>query len=153
MRWIAILSLVIPPILSLISYLYYSIPSYAEDIAFEAVWDNIKIERDQNGIPNIQASSLEDAFFGLGYVHAQDRLFQLDILRRTAEGSLAEILGEDALDIDIFAKNIGFSHHASLSYSDLSNKSKILLKRYTDGINSYAAVNNLPFEFFLTWNH
>src|SRR5687767_7289966 len=64
----------------------------------------LRIERDADGIPTIKAASREDAMFGLGYVHAQDRLWQLEVHKRIGSGRLAEAFGESALDTDKFLR-------------------------------------------------
>ncbi|CAG9311254.1 unnamed protein product [Blepharisma stoltei] len=153
MNWIAVLSFVIPPILSLAGYIYYTIPSYSDSKIIPSVWDKITIERDGKGIPHITASSTEDACFALGYVHAQDRMLQLDLLRRISEGSLSEIFGNKTLELDIFSRNIGFKRQALLSLPKHSNHTLLLLHRYSEGINAWAEANPLPFEYFITWSH
>ena len=67
----------------------------------------IRIERDANGIPTIKAGSIEDAQFGLGFVHAQDRLWQLEVHRRTGSGRLAEAFGQPAVETDRFLRSLG----------------------------------------------
>ncbi len=82
----------------------------------EPVGAAVEIERDEWGIPHIRAASDDDLFFGFGYAMAQDRLFQLDYLRRKALGRLAEILGPDGLELDTIARTIGIRRIAEAEW-------------------------------------
>ena len=68
--------------------------------------DDVEVHRDEWGIPHVRARSADDAFFAQGYVHAQDRLFQMTVLRRAAQGRLAEIHGPRALPVDDLARRL-----------------------------------------------
>mmetsp|Transcript_48572 Transcript_48572/g.35749 ORF Transcript_48572/g.35749 Transcript_48572/m.35749 type:complete len:107 (-) Transcript_48572:85-405(-) len=75
--------------------------------------------------------------YGIGYVHAQDRLWQLEKTRRFAKGTLSEIFGEKALNVDKMARTIGFARIASETLKNLSEKDKIFMQSYTDGVNDF----------------
>ena len=113
--------------------------------------DEVKIYRDEWGIPHIYASSLEDAFFAQGYAQAQDRLFELDLSRRAVRGELSEIFGESFLDTDKFFLSVGFYRAAEESEAVLSNDATNYLQSYADGVNAFISdnKNNLPLEFTL----
>ncbi|HEX6156710.1 MAG TPA: penicillin acylase family protein, partial [Burkholderiales bacterium] len=81
-------------------FLRQSLPTTSGEIHLAGLRANVEVLRDRHGIPHIYASSLEDAHFALGFVHAQDRLWQMEINRRIGSGRLAEILGPAALDAD-----------------------------------------------------
>ena len=86
------------------------------------VTNPVAIDRDRWGIPHIFAKSDEDLFFAFGFAMAQDRLFQLDYLRRRAHGRLAEVLGKEGLEMDVVARTVGFRE--SLSRSGRSRRRK-----------------------------
>ena len=97
----------------------------------------IDIVRDAEGIPHIYAKSAADAYFALGFVHAQDRLWQLELNRRIAAGRMAEILGPNALDADRFLRSLGIRHNAEKIWTHLSPEMHAVLEAYAKGINAY----------------
>src|SRR5438874_613677 len=96
----------------------------------------VRVERDRWGIPHVHAGPDEDLFFGFGYVTAQDRLFQLDYLRRQARGRLAEVLGPDAVESDLLYRTIGLAPVAEAELSTLPLDVRALLDEYTAGVNA-----------------
>ncbi|TRZ64444.1 penicillin acylase family protein [bacterium] len=110
---------------------------------------NVQITRDDFGVPHIEASVEGDMYFALGYMHARDRLWQMDISRRVAQGRLSEIFGKDLLKYDVLFRTIGIDNYAESFYHDLSDKSREILKSYCDGVNAFIDANNkkLPLEF------
>jgi len=128
-----------------------SYPVTDGEISLKGIKSEIKIYRDDFGIPYIEATNEDDLFFALGFVHAQDRLFQMDITRRAGMGRLSEILGTNALDFDLMFKVTGFDEIARRLYENASPESKKICKAYTDGINSYLdyASGNFSIEFDL----
>src|ERR1019366_3894391 len=111
----------------------------------------IQIERDTLGIPHVHADSDRDLFFGFGYATAQDRLFQLDYLRRKASGRLAEIMGPEAIDSDVLYRTIGLAHIAEKEWTTLPAEVRELLSAYTAGINALMEESRgcLPIEYDL----
>lgn len=111
--------------------------------------DKVEIVKDNFGVPHITANNEEDLYFTLGYTHAQDRLWQMDLTRRVAEGRLAEILGKDAVDYDILFRTIGIGKFSNSLYQNLSPKSKEILINYSKGVNAFIKEFNkkLPLEF------
>jgi penicillin amidase len=112
----------------------------------------IRIERDGNGIPTIKAMSVDDALFGLGFVHAQDRLWQLETHRRIGSGRLSEAFGEAALDNDKFLRALGVRRTAAVQWANTSAQAKAAVLAYTAGVNAYLAqgLKARPPEFILT---
>lgn len=112
----------------------------------------VDIVRDAEGIPHIYAKSASDAYFALGFVHAQDRLWQLEMNRRIASGRLAEILGPSALGTDRFLRTLGVSRNAKAILANLSPEVRAVLDSYSKGINAYLGnrTQPLPLEFYLT---
>ncbi|MES2536672.1 MAG: penicillin acylase family protein [Pseudomonadota bacterium] len=110
------------------------------------------IVRDAEGIPHIYARSANDAYFSLGYVHAQDRLWQMEINRRVAAGRLAEILGPNAVGSDRFLRTLGVRRNAEAILANLPAATRAVLDAYANGVNAYLERRSgpLPPEFILT---
>lgn len=106
-----------------------------------------QITRDANGVVYIRALTDHDAAFLNGYVHAQDRLFHMDENRRTASGTLAELLGTAALPSDVQLRTLGLRRAASVSQLELSARANQLLEAYAAGVNAWVASNPLPPEY------
>ncbi len=111
----------------------------------------VEIERDEWGIPHIRAASDDDLFFGFGYAMAQDRLFQLDYLRRKASGRLSEVLGPDGLELDTIAHTIGIPRIAKAEWDQSPAETRRLVSRFSDGVNAVIdeSREGLPIEFDL----
>ncbi len=111
----------------------------------------VEIRRDRYGVPHILAESEHDAFFALGFVHAQDRLWQLEMNRRIAAGRLAEVLGRRALATDVFLRTLSTYDRARAAWAHLDDATRDMLKAYADGINAWLAHHRgaLPPEFLL----
>lgn len=110
-----------------------------------------RIERDAIGIPHIYATNDVDLFYAFGYALAQDRLFQLDYLRRRALGRLSEILGPEGLELDLVARTVGLHRIAAAEWTGLPDETRLLLTAYTRGVNAVidACGDKLPIEFDL----
>ncbi len=106
-----------------------------------------QVTRDVNGIAHLRAGNTHDLYFLQGYVHAQDRLFQMDVLRRLGSGTLAELLGEGALPTDVQLRTIGLRRAAERSLPALSVSSQAAVAAYAEGVNAWAAANPLPPEY------
>jgi penicillin amidase len=110
----------------------------------------VEIERDASGIPRIVAESQEDTYFALGFVHAQDRLWQMEHDRLVASGRLAEVLGERAVASDRLVRILGLRAAAERDLEELDPRSGGALQAYVDGVNAYIATAGvLPPEFLL----
>jgi penicillin amidase len=106
-----------------------------------------QITRDAQGIAHIRALTDYDAVYLNGWVHAQDRLFQMDENRRTASGTLAELVGQAALPNDVQLRTLGLRRAALLSQVEYSPRVAELLEAYAAGVNAYVAANGLPQEY------
>lgn len=108
-----------------------------------------RITRDTDGIAHIRAQNEHDLFFLQGYVHAQDRLFQMDVSRREASGTLAELLGPAALPQDIQLRTIGLRRAAVRSLPVISPRTRTALQAYADGVNAFVGAHShsLPPEY------
>jgi len=118
-------------------------------IKTEGIKENVNIYRDEFGVSHIEANNESDLYFALGYTHSQDRLWQMDLYRRIAEGKVSEIFGKDALEYDKLFRTIGINKIAYQFYGNLSPKSKEILKYYSDGVNYFISthIKKLPLEF------
>jgi penicillin amidase len=106
---------------------------------------------DTLGVPHIHAASLDDALIAQGYVTAQDRLFQMDLLRRLDAGELAEVFGPLALDSDRESRRLRLRRIAEAAYTTLPAPDRAAMAAYARGVNAYISshLNNLPVEFTL----
>jgi len=109
----------------------------------------VRILWDTEGIPHVTAHSDHDAYFALGYLHASKRLFQIDYSRRLFSGTLAEVVGESALDSDIQFRTLGLRRAAEESYAGYSPEAQGMIGAYTAGINAYLSSPDfaLPAEY------
>ncbi|MBI3761401.1 MAG: penicillin acylase family protein, partial [Chloroflexi bacterium] len=129
-----------------------------EHLGFTGVKENVTIVRDNFGVPHIFAQSDEDAAFALGWLHARERLAQMDLQRRNASGTLAELVGPDAVEDDKFMRDIGLRRAAQATLAAMPADDPALkaMQAYADGVNAYLekiAPNNLPLEYKLLGVH
>ena len=101
------------------------------------------------GIPHITAGNDHDLFFAEGYVHAQDRLWQMDVARRAGEGRLSEVFGSSTLKFDKLFRTVGMEQIAEKLEQNLHPESRRILQAYTDGVNSFIISHRgkYPVEF------
>jgi penicillin amidase len=113
--------------------------------------EEVEVIRDRWGVPHIYAHSDHDVYMAQGYVHAQDRLWQMEFSRRIAAGRLSEVLGEPALDSDRWLRTVGLYRAAQTELQDLPNDVLACLQSYADGVNVFISThrNHLPIEFQL----
>ncbi len=109
----------------------------------------VEIIRDEWGVPHIYAQNEHDLFFAQGYVHAQDRLWQMEFNRRIGSGTLSAALGEATLDTDRFLRTIGLRRAAEKDWSLLDDDTRDILEAYAEGVNAYIGTHRsrLPLEF------
>lgn len=105
------------------------------------------VKRDHSGIAHIQARNRHDLYFLQGWVHAQDRLFQMDVNRRTADGTLAELLGPPALSQDVELRTIGLHRSSELTWQGASPRARLAFESYAEGVNAWVARHDLPIEY------
>ena len=113
------------------------IPQLDGTIEVSGLRDRIDIVRDHLGIPHVRASSAADAFFGQGFVHAQDRLWQMEYDRRRASGRISELLGPRTLTLDVFARRLGIDASAKADHEALDEETRTMLDAYTAGVNAF----------------
>ena len=132
-------------------FIYRPLPQLDGSISLPGLQKEITVERDNWGVPHIRASSLQDAVEAQGYVMAQDRLWQLDLMRRASRGQLSEIVGPLALKSDKQFRTFGFSRAAERDYAAMDKDSRALMEAYARGVNAFIEQHqkSLPLEFTL----
>jgi penicillin G amidase len=120
-------------------------------IAMPGLSSKVRVVRDEQGVPTIEASTLEDLFFAQGYVTAQDRLWQIEMMRRAAAGELSEVVGESTLKIDRAQRILGLRVVAEAAAKNVSGRDRTYLEAYARGVNAFieAHSDRLPLEFLL----
>ncbi|HEX3487437.1 MAG TPA: penicillin acylase family protein [Micropepsaceae bacterium] len=128
-----------------------SVPSYDGTLNVAGVSAPVQILRDRYAIPHVIAASLPDAAFALGYTHAQDRLWQMEIARRFIQGRLSELFGASALGTDTMMRAMDLYGASQEAVKHLSPQSRQVLQAYADGVNSFLKGHSgpLPIEFTL----
>ena len=120
-------------------YGWQTLPRTQGELLLAGAASDIRIERDVHGIPTIVAATPLDAYFGLGVVHAQDRLWQMETHRRIGAGRMAEIFGEPALEADRFLRALGVRRAAAEQWRQLPAASRAVVQAYTNGVNAVIA--------------
>lgn len=132
-------------------YLRNSLPQTSGEMAVAGAAAPITITRDKYGVPHIEAQSLDDALFGLGFVHAQDRLWQMELTRRIVQGRVAEIAGPPAATIDVYLRSLGLYRAAQSAAKTIAPDIAPKVAAYAAGVNAAMRAHNgpLPPEFTL----
>tara|TARA_R110002051_G_scaffold269806_1_gene330067 strand:- start:36940 stop:39333 length:2394 start_codon:yes stop_codon:yes gene_type:complete len=148
-----ILLLLITILVIAIGVFVYSLkPDYSGEQELVHLQKEVKVYYDTYGIPHIYGENEQDAFRTLGYVHAQDRLWQMELLRRIASGGLSEVFGKDLVGTDKFFLSLGIADASKESVAKINRNDKgvVLAEAYLDGINQFIEEGPTPIEFYLT---
>lgn len=154
-RWwsvpLGLLALLLLALLGALLYLRTSLPKTSGTLALPGLTAPVEVVRDRNAVPHIYAQSREDAYLALGFVHAQDRLFQMDFQRRVGAGRLSEVLGEATVETDHFLRTLGVYRVAERSLPNLSAEAQGAFSAYTAGVNAFLEGRRgaLPPEFLI----
>ncbi|WP_244877718.1 penicillin acylase family protein [Halobacillus kuroshimensis] len=124
-----------------------SLPETEGEIPLQGLTGQVEVLRDENGVPHIEAESLDDLFMAQGYVQAQDRMFQMELARRQASGRLSEVVGEAALEQDRYFRTLGLRRAAEKSLAVYPEETMELLQAFADGVNAYMESEPLSPEF------
>jgi penicillin amidase len=148
---IGLIILIIVVVAAIYIYLQTTKPFYDGELSLTGTTADVEVLYDDYGVPHIYAQNQTDAYFALGYVHAQDRLFQMEMLRRAASGGLSEILGPDLLKVDKLFRTLRINEFAETQASkffsaDTSDYQKAALA-YQKGVNTYIKEGKTPLEF------
>lgn len=127
------------------------LPTISGTLPLEGLDGDVRVIRDNWGIPHIYAENELDAFRALGFTAAQDRIFQMDVHRRLANGQLSEIVGEAGLPSDRLARTFGFRFYAEklMTSNSIGPDALRAAEAYRDGINAFIETQTLPVEFKL----
>jgi len=135
------------------SYITRSLPQLEGEINLPILQEEVTVITDDSGVPHIKANNEHDLYIAQGYVQAQNRMFQMEMSRRQASGTLSEVVGEEAVDQDKYFRTLGLRRAAEKSYDLYSDEAKDVLQYFSDGINAYIQEaidsNSLPIEFTL----
>ena len=116
-----------------------SFPKTSGEVKLNGLDSQVDIYRDSYGIPQIYAQTSHDLFFAQGYVHAQDRFWQMDFWRHIGSGRLSEMFGKSQLETDTFLRTLGWARVAQIELDGMSPDELALLQAYADGVNAYLA--------------
>lgn len=156
MRWlvrvlIVVLGLIVIGAGGTYVWLLSSLPQLDGQLAVPNLEAPVDIVRDRHGIPHIYAESERDAYFALGFVHAQDRLWQMELNRRIGAGRLAEIVGERAADFDRFLRTLSVYDYSKRNFARLDADTRAIFEAYAEGVNAFLTTRRgaPPPEFVL----
>ncbi len=142
-------------ILGTVGYFYIqnlkksALPDYNRNIKIAGLTANVKVFRDVHGVPHIIARNKQDLYTAVGYLSAQDRLWQMDLLRRVTQGRLSEIFGKKLVDTDVLLRKLQIPATSRKIYDSIDSETKQILDAYAKGVNAYiqGQKDHLPFEF------
>ena len=123
------------------------LPDYNRSTQAKGLLGNVDIWRDQWGIPHVRGASYQDAFCGLGFAHAQDRLWQMEALLRRGTGRYAEWLGARAVAGDILSRQMNTASASRRDFAGLGDEAKAMLEAYARGVNAFIALGQWPVEY------
>ncbi|MCB0371918.1 MAG: penicillin acylase family protein [Muricauda sp.] len=149
---LALAGLVLLVIIGIFIFVNTLKPDYGGEKTLAGLKNEVNVFYDTYGIPHIYADNEEDALKALGYAHAQDRLWQMELLRRVAKGRIAEVFGPDFIKTDKFFLSLGIDEQSKATVADLDKSSDmaIMAQAYLDGINEFIDQGPTPIEFYLT---
>lgn len=144
---LAFIFIIILFILIFYTLLFRSMPKMSGEISIPHINFDVKILRDNEGIPHIYAKTQKDANYALGYVMASDRLFQYDVIRRVGSGSVSELFGDKTLGVDILFRTLANREFFNSRIDQLPEEIKVQYQAFANGLNDYAKNNPLPIEY------
>lgn len=130
---------------------YRPLPNYSAHLNLPGIQDSVTINWDSYGVPHITASNKHDLYYAVGYVHAQDRLWQMTLIQLAAQGRFAEFFGKKMLPVDKYERTLGFWRMAKKMEQNLTSNERDILQAYADGVNAYVQTHedDLPIQFSL----
>ena len=159
MRWVvrsftALVAAVLLAIALAYVWMRGSLPDPDSSVSVIGIAAPVEITRDRHGVPHVVAQSRDDALFGLGYVHAQDRLWQMEVNRRLGAGRASEVMGRGTLALDRAMRVLGIYRSAQRNYANLDPATRSALESYAAGVNAFIASRDfvrrpLPPEFIM----
>ncbi|KPV48589.1 penicillin amidase, partial [Kouleothrix aurantiaca] len=152
LRWVLVVLVVLLLVVGGGGYLWLrgALPQTSGSIKVQGPSAPVEIVRDSDAVPHIRAQSETDALFGLGYVHAQDRLWQMEFQRRIGNARLSEFAGPSQLDTDKFLRTLGVARAAKTAWASMGPEARTLIEAYVAGVNAFVSTHSgraLPVEF------
>ena len=123
--------------LSALAFYRQALPRTTGTMRLEGLQKPVKIYRDKQGVPHVYAETAVDLFFAQGYIHAQERFWQMEFWRRIGAGRLSEYFGPETLDTDIYLRTMGFTRIAEAEYRAMEPDAKRILESYAAGVNAW----------------
>lgn len=127
-----------------------SFPQTGGELVVDGLSAPVDVLRDEYGVPQLYADTAEDLFFAQGFVHAQDRFFEMDVRRHVTAGRLAELVGDGGLETDVYVRSLGWYDVAAEEVALLSPSARAYLEAYADGVNAYVR-DRAPAELSLEY--
>lgn len=126
-----------------------ALPVYSGELTVSGLNGEVTVYRDERGMPHIYAEDEHDLYFATGYIMAQERLWQMDLIRRATKGELAEMFGDDYIQTDLFLRSLDMTTKSKMVLSNQPAEITLCLQAFADGVNSYIgkAGRKLPPEF------
>jgi len=153
--FLGLLSLIILSVLFVFFWIRINIPKSFPltdgEINIPGLFSDVKVYRDEYGIPNIYAESYHDLFMAQGYIHAQDRFWQMDFWRHIGSGRLSEMFASE-VETDAFLRTLGWQKIAEQELQSIDSNSLALLEAYSEGVNAYLSHNSgsqISFEYVI----
>ncbi len=145
------LIIIVLGIIGFVFFVFTNKPTYSGSLELKNLNGEVTVYFDEIGVPHIYAENQKDAYVAMGYLHAQDRLWQMELMRRIASGRLSEIFGEDMIKTDKFFRGIGIEKAAlkTIQNLDTTAQAYILTQSYLNGINQFIESGTTPIEFRL----
>ncbi|HVL58878.1 MAG TPA: penicillin acylase family protein [Burkholderiaceae bacterium] len=125
---------------AIIGWRMLAMPQASGELTVHGLHAELRLLRDRDGVVHVLASTPDDAYFGLGFAHGQDRLWQLEMNRRIVAGRLSEVLGPATLPTDLFLRTLGVRRNAERIVASLDTPTRTALQAYSDGINAAASL-------------
>ena len=138
--------------LAVAGYLYQLKPQYSGEITIPNLEDTVRVQFDGYGIPHIYGNNASDTYFTLGYLHAQERLFQMDLLRRVGAGELSAFFGSATVEVDRLFHTLGLPEYAQSSadkFNSLDPELQTIINQYLRGVNHFAETGPVPLEYLI----
>lgn len=147
LKWIFYLAVFISSVF--LAVVHITSPRYDGKVSISTKYGNVTVHRTEDGVPHIYGDNKEAAYFGLGYVQAQDRLWVFEKFRLLARGQVSEFFGEEAFPVDYFFKQLNFDYLAQVATEQVSQEMKEDISLLAEGINEYIRTQPLPIEYWI----
>jgi len=151
---LVVLGLIITATLGISAYIYVrTSDNYGDSFVLNAPYGPVAINLDQYGVPTITSEKNDlDVYFAQGFMHAKDRLWQMELQRHIVRGQLSEIFGEATIEHDKYLRTWGFYRSAAHDWAGFDDQTKAIINAYTAGVNAYIDTKKLPLQFIIL-NH